>query len=275
MISTGTSGTYGRVPTKFLDYAQRDKAQPGEVMMDYTPGDQFGHLYMKSRTTSDILDLKQKIDDITPETAAEIKINIDGEISTLYDLLYTLKMDLGTGIKAVPAGTDIVYIQKQYAFDQVSLETTANSVQIRGFDTANNVQVPMKLNGVLQWVSPSDLSSLANNGVDTNPVDGQVSNIIEIYPLNNTIYLLASKRHLTKYLTANCIIELPETLDAYVEIEWCLVTNSFAPVLSFPDNTISWRTGAPTISGNHTYVFMFKTWNNGQTWIADVETYTN
>lgn len=283
MLPDGSEiNTYGRVPIKFLDILQKDKAEPGEIMMDYTPGDEFGHLYMKSKITSDIYDLQRKLGDITKETAANIKVIIDGEITTLYDLLYTMKLSLGKGITATPAGDDVVYIQKQFAYDQLSIETKNNVIQLRGFDTAQNLRMPIKMDDLLKWVTVSDLSYIMNSGISTNPNDGKVSSVIDIYPENDKVYLLASKRHLTKFLSNDTSVILPEATDAFVEISWCVITNSIAPKLSFSIDDVSigaenikWGSTVPILVVNSTHVFTFKTWNNGNSWVADVEIYSN
>lgn len=281
MITNSEDNTYGRAPIRFLNVLEKDKAAPEEIMMDYTPGDDFGHLYMKSKTTDKVIDLEHNLKDITEANAADIKVVIDGIETTLYDLLYTVKMTMGNVVTATPAGEDLIYIQKQFAYDQISVETANNFIQLRGFDTAPNLRLPMKIGGVLKWVTASDIAYIMNNGVGQNPDDGKLSSVIDIYPENDKIYLLATKRHLTKFLTEDTTVILPETVDAFVEISWCLITNSFAPKLSFfiddigeSSNNIKWGT-IPNIVANSTHVFSFRTWNNGQSWTADIQVYSN
>lgn len=262
----------GRIPVAPLSYKEKDKAQPGELMMDYD--DDIGHLYMKSKTTDEILDLDRNIGDINDTTADDVKVTIDGETTTLYELLLYMKVQIGRSVKATLLDGDVVYTQKRYAYDQNSIETNLDNIQISGFNTAPELSIPMKKDGKTVWVA---ISEFAGNGTSipggSNADDGLVSTVIDLQPLNDKIYLLASKKQVSKYLPKSYKVYLPKTMDSYSEINWALLTNNYAPKLSFQTNVIWMYKDYNQPSVNNTNVYVFKTWDNGATWYAEINKY--
>ena len=213
----------GRIPVAPLSYKEKDKAQPGELMMDYD--DDIGHLYMKSKVSDEIIDLDRNIGEISETTAEEVKVTIDGEVTNLFELLKYMKVQIGQTVKAKILDEDVVYTQKRYAYDQASIETKLDSVQIAGFNQAPNLSVPMNIDGKIQWVAISEFTGNNPSAIPggSNADDGIVTTVIELEPLNNKLYLLASKKQTTKYLTKNAKVFLPKTMDSYSEINWALL----------------------------------------------------
>lgn len=273
MKGTETNIPFGRKPTRFLDVKYADMAEPKEILMVYEEED-FGHLYMKPEDGgSELIDIDQKLQNIDKTNAEKITVVIDGKTYTLYDLLYSMNLELGKGVKAKFLETNMTYIERQYSYDRTSIEPSNNEIQILGFDEAKDGMIPMKKDGKIIWVAPSEESSSGSSsiGVGSDADDGKVSNVITIEALNNKIYLLASKRQVSKYLVRNCKVFLPtNTIDSYSEINWCLITNSFAPKLTFEDNVI-WLKGSGNLpNASSTNVYSFKTWDNGKTWMGSV-----
>lgn len=263
----------GRIPVAPLSYKEKDKAQPGELMMDYD--DDIGHLYMKSKINGEIIDLDRNIGEISDTTAEEVKVTIDGETTNLYELLKYMKVQIGQSVKARIVDEDVVYIQKRYSYDQSSIETSLDSVQIKGFNQAPNLSVPMNIDGKIQWVAISEFIGNKPGTIPggSNADDGLVTTVVELEPLNNKLYLLASKKQTTKYLTKNAKVFLPRTMDSYSEINWALITNTFAPKLEFPSN-IQWMYNDNVQpSANNSNIYIFKTWDNGETWYGEVHKY--
>ena len=263
----------GRIPVAPLSYAEKDKAQPGEIMMDYD--DDIGHLYMKSKVSDEIIDLDRNIGEISDTTAEEVKVTIDGETTNLFELLRYMKVQIGRSVKAKIIDEDVVYIQKRYAYDQSSIETNLDNIQIAGFNKAPNLSVPMNIDGKLQWVAISEFMGNNSSGIPggSNADDGLVTTVVELEPLNSKLYLLASKKQTTRYLTKNAKVFLPKTMDSYSEINWALITNSFAPKLEFQSN-IQWMyKDNVQPSANNSNIYIFKTWDNGATWYGEVNKY--
>ena len=271
MKGTETKLPIGRTPTRFLDVKFFDMAEPEEVLMVYEEYD-FGHLYMISKS-GELVDLDVKLQNIDKTNAEKITVIIDDKTYTLYDLLYSFKAELGETVRAKFLEADMVYTEKQYAYDNLSINPSNNIVQIAGFDEAKDGMIPTKQDGKIVWVSPSEESGSITSGigVGSNADDGRVSNIITIEALNDKIYLMACKRQKTEYLVRNCKVFLPKnTLDSYCEINWCLITYSFSPKLTFEDNVI-WLRGTGNLpTPSSTNVYTFKTWDNGKTWMGSV-----
>lgn len=263
----------GRIPVAPLSYAEKDKAQPGELMMDYD--DDIGHLYMKSKKTGEIVDLDKNIGDINDTTADDIKVTIDGVSTTLYELLTYMKVQIGRSVTVKLLDNDVVYTQKRYAYDQNSIETNLDNIQIAGFNTAPELSVPMKKDGKTVWVALSDFIGNGSSSIPggSNSDDGLVSTVIDLQPLNDKIYLLASKKQVSKYLPKSYKVYLPKTMDSYSEINWALLTNSYAPKLYFQTNVIWMYKDNTQPSINNTNVYIFKTWDNGATWYGEINKY--
>ena len=263
----------GRIPVTLLPYSQKDKAQPGELMMDYE--NDIGHLYLRSKTTTEIFDLDRNISDITETTADDVKVTIDGETTTLYELLYVMKKQIGNTVKATLLDDDIVYTQKKFAYDNTSIETNLNNVQIAGFNKAPNLSVPMNIDGKIVWVAISEFVGNNSSSIpgSSNADDGLVTTVVDLQPLNDKIYLLASKKQVSKYLTKSYKVYLPKTMDSYSEINWALITNSYAPGLEFATNVIWMYKDSYQPSINNTNVYIFKTWDNGATWYGEINKY--
>ena len=82
---------------------------------------------------------------------------------------------------------------------------------------------------------------------------------------------------MTTNLRSNVTVTLPATLDKFSEIEWCVVTTNFIPVLFFSDNVI-WVYGqsgeAHKAIDNAFIVYKFQTWDNGAHWLAQRKLYS-
>ena len=110
----------GRIPVAPLSYKEKDKAQSGELMMDYD--DDIGHLYMKSKINGEIIDLDRNIGEISDTTAEEVKVTIDGETTNLYELLKYMKVQIGQSVKAKIVDEDGRNYTGSYVMSEVTVD---------------------------------------------------------------------------------------------------------------------------------------------------------
>lgn len=267
-----------------LDYDEKHKAVPKELMVDY----ETGNIYIVAKDGEKIFDItnqiKEQIDNIK---GANINIEIEG-VGTfnLQELLNLFQKTLDDSVQVVEMGEDVAYVGKETVTDNVSLQVENHEIKIHGFQEAEELTIPQKRNGKLEWVPIVDsgdkegvITPPSGNDPGTvlppaDPDDGESLKVIIIEPSNDKLYLRSSRRQMTINLDRNCKVVIPRTVDQVSEIIWNVKTNSLAPLLAFPINVL-WSNTNNQLQPNSQQIFRFRTWDNGETWCADVSVYNN
>lgn len=272
-----------RIPVIPLDYSERHKACPKELMVDY----ETGNIYVVSSTDKTIIHditskIKEKIDSLD---GGKIDILIEGigKVS-LNDILSQLRNEIEGSVQLLDT-EDVNYVGRENVPDNISVEFNERNLQMKDFNSAPNLSIPRKKDGKIEWIDQESLVgcnytttgdgySENNGGIikPGNPNDGKILYCFDLVPLNGKIFLRASKRQKSIYITEDCKVILPKTLDEYSEIEWYVVTNSFAPTFKFTNNLI-WRNPNIQPDENSHHIYIFKTWDYGRTWLAELISY--
>ncbi len=267
-----------------LDYInERHKAVEKELLVDYDNG----NIYVVSKDDkSIIIDITGKIkEQLESMTGDKIEINIEG-IGTvnLTEVIKKLQFDIQNSVQVVSTGEDIHYVGKENVLDEKSLEVVNKRIQLKGFSSAETHMIPRKgVNGELEWINmllvPEDRPNNPGNGGSGdiippgNPDDAQSLSVTILEPVNDKIYLRASRRQKSVNVSKNCIVVIPRVLDQFCEIEWYVITNDFAPLFRFSNN-ILWSDVTdtqPRVNSHH--VYKFKSWDAGETWIGEIVHY--
>lgn len=278
----------GRIPVICLDYSEKHKAVEKEIMVDY----ETGNIYIVSATDKSVIfditsKIKEQLDNIS---GSKIEVNIEG-IGTvvLNDLLNQMKTDLNNSVQIIESeDSDINYVSKESVLDNRTIETNKNLIQVKGFSQARELALPRKRNGQIEWVTIDDLVLNGEGGIiggggengsgsgstiaPGNPDDGGILSCIIQQPTNGKIFLKSSKRQKSKNIAEDCIVYMPKILDEYAEVLWYVVTNSFAPELRFFGNMV-WKNNTRQLSKNSHHLLRFFTWDFGDTWLAEINTY--
>lgn len=259
----------GRTPIVLLGYDNRHKAVERELIVNYTTGE----LYI--RQNGQLVNITTKMINTINNIGSDMAVNIEGVGKLkLNEILLDLIQNKLKCVHATPYNDNINIMRSTTELDRKSIEQTEEKIQVTGFDSASENCIAIKRGGKLQWVDLGELISLPDSN-DENPIDGLKGTIVDIYPINDTIYLNASRKQKSTNIKNLVSVILPQTLDGYSRIDWCLETNNVAPTLSFSDNVI-WKDGdstiiQPTINSFHIYIF--ETWDNGKTWLANMYAY--
>lgn len=292
MISTGYNKM--RTPVIALDYKDKHKAVPKELMVDYTTG----NIYVVSATDKSIIfDVTSKIlDQLDSVKGENVKVYIEGigEIK-LTDYLTKVNVELSKSIKAHSLTDEVSYIHKQNVIDNKSIDILNNDIQLKGFRKAEPGTFPVKdKHGNIEWVKLfADSKNGGNSNVGgifekepgdkgsiigpSNPDNGSILESDHNAPYNGKVYLRASRRQITREPYENLTVILPKAIiDQYSEIQWMVLTSAeFAPELVF-EGSIYWdnsKDTQPCINSHNLYTF--KTWTGGDKWIATTQSYNN
>lgn len=283
-----------RIPVIALPYSEKHKAVCKELMVDYDTG----NIYVVSATDKSVIfditsKIKEKIDSISGDKI-EVEIEGIGKV-VLNDILNKLRLDLSNSVQVIETGEDVDYVGKDSVLDNVSVRNKDNNIEVAGFSDARELSFLRKRNGVAEWVTLDDLflnndgsinnilGGIINNNPGTgtgtggtitpgNPDDGGILSCIIQQPTNGKIFLKASKRQKSKNIAENCIVYLPTILDEYSEIQWYVVTNSFAPELRFFGNIV-WKNNVRLLSKNSHHLISFMTFDHGDTWLGEIVCY--
>lgn len=271
---------YARNPIIALDYSEKHKAVKKELLIDYNTG----NIYVVSAEDRNIIfDITAKIQEQLKNMQGDnITITIEGigEVNLVQYLKY-FQQQIDDSVKAVDTGKEANYVAKEFILDNRSVEAINKTMQLKGFNKAEPLMIPRKSSdGELEWIElpmvPDDPGSGGGGSIipPGNPDDSEKGNCYIIEPVNDKIYLRASRRQKTLYLDRNCKVILPRILDEFSEINWFLVTKKdFQPFLSFGPN-VFWQNmedTQPDLSSYH--IYLFKTWDRGETWFGKVERY--
>lgn len=279
-----------RVPVIALPYSEKHKAVCKELMVDYDTG----NIYIVSATDKSVIfditsKIKEKIDNISGDKI-EVEIEGIGKV-VLNEILDQLRVDISNSVKVIETGEDVKYVGKDSVLDNVSVRERNNNIEITGFSEARELSFLRKRSGKTEWVTIDDLflndsghikeilAGVIGNGIGTggtitpgNPDDGGILSCIIQQPTNGKIFLKASKRQKSKNIAENCIVYLPNILDEYSEIQWYVVTNSFAPEFRFFGNIV-WKNNVRLLSPNSHHIISFKTFDYGDTWLGEIMSY--
>ena len=262
-----------RIPVIALPYSERQKAVPKELLIDY----ETGNIYVVSATDKSIIfniteKILQKLDSVTGD---KIIVNIEGvgEVN-LVQLLKDFKLELDEKIEISEEGAD-AYIPKPERYDNVSIESKYNNIQIKDFEKAENGMIPQEYNGSIRWVYPLQDDQDDEGGLHPgtpDPDDGLDTIVNYIEPVEGKLFLRASKRLMTKNLQKDTIVVLPRVLDQYTEIYWNVRTYSYAPILKYQE-TVLFNTEDYQPIPNGFNIYKFSTWDGGENWFGTVEKY--
>lgn len=258
-----------RVPVIALDYSQRHKAVPKELLIDYKTG----HIYVVSADDKSIIfDITSKIlDKIDTVTGENIIINIEGIGETnLQEYINQIKVNLDDMVIVSEEGKDI-YIPKEERLDGFSLESKFKRIQIKNFESAENGMIPQKFGNTIRWIYPLDRDQDTGSN-KPDPDDGLETRVLLIEPVEGKIFLRASRRLRTKNLQRDAVVILPRTLDQYTEIYWNMRTYDFRPTLKFDDSVYFNKSYQPSKNSDH--IYKFATWDGGETWYGNVDVYS-
>ena len=273
-----------RIPVIALDYMERHKAVEKELLVDYDNG----NIYVVSKDDkSVIIDITSKIkEQMENMTGDKIEIEIEGIGKVnLTDIIKKIQFDIQNTVQVVYTGEDIHYVGKENILDEESVEVVNKRIQIKGFSSAEPHMIPRKgLNGEIEWINmlltPDDNIPNVPGGPGGdiippgNPDDGNSLFVDIIEPMNDKIYLRASRRQKSINITRNCIVVIPRVLDQFCEIEWYVICRETAPLFKFSDNVL-WADIASTQPKPNTHhVYKFKSWDAGETWIGEIVYYS-
>lgn len=258
-----------RIPVIALDYTQRHKAVPKELLIDY----ETGHIYVVSANDKSIIfDITSKIlEKLDSVTGDKIVIDIEGigEVN-LQEYINQIKLDLDDMVIISEEGKDI-YIPKEERLDGFSLESKFKRIQIKNFETAENGMIPQKYNNSIRWIYPPQGNNDSGGSNKPDPDDGLETKVFFIEPVEGKIFLRASRRLRTKNLQRDVLVVLPRTLDQYTEIYWNMRTYAYKPTLRFDDSVMFNSHYQPSQNSDH--IYKFATWDGGESWYANVSIY--
>lgn len=268
-----------RTPVIALDYSEKHKAVPKELLVDYEKG----AIYVVSaHDKSVIFDITDKIyEKIQNMSGDNIEITIEGIGNIkLSDILKELHQNILDSVKVIDTGSDIHYVARENVLDNKSLSIVNRNIEIKGFSAAEKHMIPRKgEDGNIEWINMPMIPDTSGNGGGPgiippgNPDDGNITEVFVIEPVNDKLYLRPTRRQKSVNLDRNCKVILPRVLDSFSEIEWYVVTNSFCPMLKFGTNVV-WSNimeTQPQPKSHHLY--KFKSWDSGETWLAELVTY--
>lgn len=259
----------GRTPIVLLGYDNRHKAVERELIVNYTTGE----LYI--RQDGQLINITTKMINTINNIGSDMVVNIEGIGKLkLNKILLDLIQNKLKCVHATPYNDDINIMRAVTELDSKSIEQTEDKIQVTGFGKASENCIAIKRDGKLQWADFGELIQLPGL-TEEDPIDGLKGSIVDIYPIDNTIYLNASRKQKSTNIKNLVSVVLPQTLDGYSRIDWCLETNNEAPTLSFSDNVI-WKDGDSTIVqpiADSFHVYIFETWDNGRTWLANMYAY--
>lgn len=259
-----------RIPVIALDYSERHKAVPKELLIDYTTG----HIYVVSAEDKSIIfDITSKIlEKLDSVTGDKIVIEIEGigEVN-LQEFLNQIRLDLDDMVIITEEGKDI-YIPKEERLDGFSLESKFKRIQIKNFETAENGMIPQKFGNSIRWIYPPQGDQDSGGTGTPNPDDGLETEVFPVEPVEGKIFLRASRRLITKNLQRDVLVVLPRTLDQYTEIYWNVRTYAFKPTLRFNDSVLFNSPYQPSQNADH--IYKFSTWDGGESWYGIVAIYT-
>ena len=267
-----------RTPVIALDYAERHKAVPKELLIDYGTG----NIYVVSKDDKSVIfDITSKIfEQLENMSGDNIEITIEG-IGTvnLTQIINELRQDIADSVQVIETGEDIHYIGRENILDNKSITVVNRNIQLQGFSSAEKHMIPRKSSdGTLEWINMPMYPDSGTGGAPdvippSNPDNGSITEVYLIEPVNDKLYLRASRRQKSINIDRNCIVVLPRVLDNFSEVEWYVMTNSFAPMLKFTSNVVWANVTTTQPKENSHQVYKFKTWDAGENWLAELVQY--
>ena len=273
-----------RIPVSPLEYSADNlgKAIPGELLVDYNKG----KIYVKSKKAPyEIIDITNSVISVVEDMNGEnLKINRENvglievdEEAKLISVLQALVNRTNNNVKILHIDDITSVSGVEIQADNESITLKNNKLQVGNYSTAGVGSIPIKTSTGIKWSSPDIINESSESSIPENSIDGLNGSILEIIPDNGVIELRASLKQMTTNLRSNVTVTLPATLDKFSEIEWCVVTTNFIPVLFFSDNVI-WVYGqsgeAHKAIDNAFIVYKFQTWDNGAHWLAQRKLYS-
>lgn len=258
----------GRIPIIALEYSEADKAVPKEILIDYDNG----NIYVVNRDGSVIFDITSRVRELieTGEIGSNMLVNVEGVGNVqLTEYLSWLQANM---IVAIPAGSPQQTMPRMQA-DLSSIIVKHKTLQLYRFDEASDNTVPVKVDGVIKWVSSTDLA----NGEIVDPTDTVVNNtgdIVEVTLNESFEAVLPISPYLsTPSYDTEFTVVLPASTDkAYCKLTWNYITSVNNPEITFP-SSVMWESGDSETQADAVHVFEFETWDKGITWFGKKTVY--
>ena len=283
-----------------ISYVRRQDALKKELVYRYNKETQTCDLFIVSPEDQTMLiditaNIRDKIDNLDGDTIM-VYIEGIGEVS-IAEIIEHMTQVVNSAVRAIEFEEDLSYVSSVNTLDDLSLGVNQNdhSIEIKGYKKADDNSIPVKRNGTLVWIpmissDPSDSGSSTipggstdNSGSDSgdgtiiqpgNPTDGIGLKCFIVSPSDHRLYLMASRRQKTLFITGNNKIILPTPFDEKSDIEWMIMTNDEVPTLTYPSN-VFWKELPTELSKNTIHTFIFKTWDGGRSWTAEMSKYSS
>lgn len=272
-----------RYPVIPIDYENRYKAVKKELVQRYNSTTKTVDLFIVSPEDPSLLidvtaNIREKIDNLSADTII-VTLEGVGDIS-VQDLLTQMRTTINNAVQCIDMSEDVSYVTAITDLDNISISINTDLkkvIEIKGFNVADDNTIPVKRNGIIKWIpmisnTTEDPISDVTTDPPSNPDDGLGEKCSIIDPVDHRLYLRASRSQKSIFINGDQTIVLPTPLDEKSDIEWMLTTNNEVPVLIFPTNII-WKESPTALSINSIYVFIFKTWNDGITWVGEYTLY--
>ena len=290
-----------RNPVIPVSYDEKYKALKKELVYKYNKESKTVDLFIVSPDDKSLLiDITSNIRDKINNLGADvIYIDIEGLGNiTIKELLINMNKTLEKSVRIQDTGKKIAYISNVPVLDEKSLDINSKQLvkvaEIKGFGSADNNSMLVKRDGKLQWLplissensTVTDPTPYPSTGGDTNtggsgdiiqpgnPDDGLGLKCTIIEPADSRLYLRASRRQKTLFISGADRVILPTPYDEKSDIEWLIVTNDTVPTLSFPVN-VFWKELPKELPKNSMTAYSFKTWDGGRTWAGSYDSYAN
>jgi len=284
-----------RYPVIALDYSEKDKAVPKELLVDYTNG----NIYIVSATDKSVIfNITQKIlEQISDLSAENLTVEIQGlGAVNLTEFLNQMYIDVNNTVQIKDPGNGFSYIIKDNAIDMRSLRIFNGNIQVDNYASADVLAIAQKTATGIRWMPMSELiGSLPNSGVGSgyDAVDGDLKIVPVLTASNNKIYLVAHAEK-SYNLTGNFAnVYLPATVDEYSIIKWQItqfvtdfqlifesnvfiarsIISDIKITNNYPGTTFTIPKCTDTAVSN--YKFQFETFDSGVSWLLTVEEYNN
>ena len=271
-----------RSPIIPLDFDLNIRAVRKELMIDYqeaaiyvvSPDDPNIFINITNKIKEAILAIIQGSDgDITDITNCQVTIEGVGTfvVSQFLKILYQSQ------VTAIPAPNLGNIAFRSYTYDNKSVGIYNDKVAIIGFEQSPNGCIPIKKNGMIRWISETDLQKPD----EYKPNRYGVHMIDPVYSdpdLPGIITLLEDAPiQRTANLSTRAEVHFPEKISTdYCSIKWLINTIDEENILvAFRGNMIWAFANDAYLGRNMIAIYEFETFDRGATWFGKRQTYGN
>lgn len=272
-----------RIPIIPLPIEYEDLKTTGEIMIDFNKK----RIMVVDSVNPDIVHdisewVAENIDNINGDT---IIINIDGTGETtlkeIIEKLFTT-IDEST-IEAVDV-PGLSFYAGESDIDNITLAPTGSNghLEIKGFFSAKNGTLPVKIAGEIKWLSPNELEFKGSGGGSTNTgndsdssIDMSYGNVYELSPVDVVLYPIISERQISNNLKGSYDLILPKSEFSYIKIEWIIKVGDEQLTLNYNNNIAFNVDNYTTFKPNTTYKLVFVSMTKGFDWICEIQEFPN